>query len=272
MKRDSREKTFTLSSLMIALTIALLMTLSFTSVNAQTLPAMSLTVTSPNGTSQTLDNATIGNLSSYSGYGGFWKNGAPNSYANYTGVPLTTLCNLVGGVNPNTFVDVISTVGSYYDFNFSCTQVVNGIINATSSGDDYPLTTANLLDVQVNQTQPITMMLAYEFANGTLIPSSHGPLYLTFVGPEGLLVVPTSLSGGKPWVSSVTNVSIWWIGDFYCNHTVDYDDIVYFVQAYIAANSATPTVNPRCDFNCDGQINYNDIIAFVDCYIAANTP
>jgi len=233
---------------------------------------MSLTVTGPSGTSQTLDNVTIGNLPSYSGYGGFWKNGAPSSYANYTGVPLTTIGNLVGGINQNTFVDVISTVGGYYDFNFSYSQVVNGIINATSCADDYPLTTANLVDAQVNQTQPITMMLAYEFANGTLIPSSHGPLYLTFVGPEGLLVVPSpSLSGGKPWVSTVTNVSIWWTGDFYCSHTVDYNDIVYFVDAYIAANSAVPTVNPRCDFNCDGQINYNDIIAFVDCYIAANT-
>jgi hypothetical protein len=120
-------------------------------------------------------------------------------------------------------------------------------------------------------------MLAYRFANGTDIPTGYGPLRAVIVGPEGLLTMPKepTVSGGKPWAKSVTNVNLWWIADFDCTHEVDYSDIVHFVDVYIGANGGTPpsqTIRQRCDFNLDASINYDDIIAFVDCYIAANTP
>jgi hypothetical protein len=108
-------------------------------------------------------------------------------------------------------------------------------------------------------------MLAYKFLNETYLPSG-GPLKNVIVGSEGLLI-----SSGKPWVSNVTTVAIWWIGDFDSSHAVDYSDIVYFVDAYIAAYGASPVLNQRCDLNVDALINYADIIAFVDCYITANT-
>jgi hypothetical protein len=239
---------------------------------SEPLPPMNLTVVGSEGAAQTLNETGIGDMSTYSGVGGCFKVSPriPQWYANYTGVPLTTLCSLVGDVTENTFVQVIASDG--FNCNFSYTQVVDGIVNVPSCAYNYNLTTVDLTDTEVPQTQPITMMLAYQFVNGTFLPS-NGPLFLTFVGPEGLLVVPSpDLAGGKAWVKNVTNVSIWWIGDFDCTHAVDYSDIIYFVDAYIASYGASPVLNQRCDFNLDANINYDDIISFVDCYIAANTP
>jgi hypothetical protein len=180
------------------------------------------------------------------------------------------LGDIVGGVTTNTFVQVLASDG--FNCNFSYAQVVNGIVNISSCAYNYNLTTVNLQDVEVPQTQPITMMLAYQFSNGTFLPS-NGPLFLTFVGPEGLLTVPTpDLAGGEAWVKNVTTIRICWIGDFDGSHTVDYSDIITFVDAYIAANGQSPVLKQRCDLNVDGSISYDDIIAFVDCYIAANTP
>jgi hypothetical protein len=184
-------------------------------------------------------------------------------YANYTGVMLTTLCSLVGGVNQNTFVQVMASDG--YNYNFSYVQVVDGIINASSCAQVNTLPTVNQTGQPAVQTQPLTIMLAYQFLNGTFLPSG-GPLKNVIVGPEGLLI-----NSGKPWVTNVTTVEIWWIGDFDCTNAVDYSDIIYFVDAYIAAYGASPVLKQRCDLNVDAHINYDDIIAFVDCYIAANT-
>jgi parallel beta-helix repeat protein len=233
------------------------------------LPSMNLTIIGPNGATQSLNETGIVTFAPYSNYGGFMKQGSTtivNLYANFTGIPLTTLCNLVGAVTENTFVEVVASDGTNYCFSY--TQIVDGIINATSCAYNYNLTTITLQGEFVSQTQPLTIMLAYK-ANGTFL-SSGGPLRAVIVGSENLLIY----SGGKPWVKNVTNVSIWWIGDFDSSHAVDYNDIIHFVDAYIAANpsSGTPTLERRSDLNFDGKINYNDIIAFVDCYIAANTP
>jgi ABC-type phosphate transport system substrate-binding protein len=51
---------------------------------------------------------------------------------------------------------------------------------------------------------------------------------------------------------------------------VNYDDIVFFVDAYIEANKPGGHVNPLCDWNGDGKINIVDITAFVDSYILSN--
>jgi hypothetical protein len=243
-----------------------------------TLPTMSLTLIGQNGITQTVDQNIIGSQLAYSSYGGYWKDGQPQWYAFYTGVPVLTLCNRVGSVSKNTFVQVMSSDGN--NFNFSYTQVVDGTINVPSCAYNHQLTTVNLQDVEVPQNQPTILILAYQSVNGTLLPSTVGPLYLATVGPEGLLTVSKygspPLSGDRHWIKSVSGgsakVAIWWLGDFDCTHEVDYSDIIYFVDAYIAANGGSPVVKQRCDFNLDASINYNDIISFVDCYIAANTP
>jgi phosphate transport system substrate-binding protein len=57
----------------------------------------------------------------------------------------------------------------------------------------------------------------------------------------------------------------------YPDQKVNYNDVVFFVDAYIAANTPGGYVNPLCDYYGNGKINYYDIIAFCDCYIAANS-
>jgi phosphate transport system substrate-binding protein len=50
---------------------------------------------------------------------------------------------------------------------------------------------------------------------------------------------------------------------------VNFNDIVYFVDAYIAYNGASHPVDPYCDFNADKTIDFTDIVKFVDGYIPA---
>jgi len=55
----------------------------------------------------------------------------------------------------------------------------------------------------------------------------------------------------------------------YPDQKVNYDDIVFFADAYIQAHT-TGHVNPLCDWNGDGVMNVTDIHAFLDSYTWAN--
>jgi len=54
------------------------------------------------------------------------------------------------------------------------------------------------------------------------------------------------------------------------DQVVNYDDVVYFSRAYIAAHNGG-VVDPLCDFNADGQMTLSDIRGFAQSYIAANS-
>ncbi len=54
--------------------------------------------------------------------------------------------------------------------------------------------------------------------------------------------------------------------DFYHTGTVNFADLVYFVQAYINYGEYG-ICNPLCDFNHDGCINFQDLVIFVNYYI-----
>ena len=53
----------------------------------------------------------------------------------------------------------------------------------------------------------------------------------------------------------------------YPSGVVNFNDITYFVTAYIAYYNQH-TYNPYADLNADGSINFNDITAFVSTYIS----
>jgi len=55
-------------------------------------------------------------------------------------------------------------------------------------------------------------------------------------------------------------------GDFDADDDIDYDDIVYFVTAYIIYWSGMGK-DPLCDFDGDCDIDYDDIVAFITAYI-----
>lgn len=56
--------------------------------------------------------------------------------------------------------------------------------------------------------------------------------------------------------------------DFYHTGTVNFQDIIYFVDAYIQYYE-TGYLNPACDLNHDGTLNFLDLELFVQDYIAA---
>jgi hypothetical protein len=159
-------------------------------VKAQTEPT--ITVTGYTGKTTTYTLTQLENTPSINMNGGFYQ---PNQHvANsglWTGVSLLYLCNQVGGITPTCYLSVTGqgTNNFTYDMITSGTNLNQQYITYNSTGS-----------VQ-NQTQPITLILAYQ-VNGTNLPSGSQPApRLVIVGPEGLLI---DGSGGK----SITQVTV----------------------------------------------------------------
>ena len=153
------------------------------------LPPMNLTLVALNGTQLVLNEVDIGSLLSYESYGGY-KNvlGNIRGLGNYTGVPLITLCNLVGGINANNSLKI--TAVDNYTMTFGYAQV---------NGDFTTYDNQTGLEVPHNQT--LTPILAYYF-NDVNVPVDDGPLRVAIVGPEGL----ATFSGY--WVKQVVKLEI----------------------------------------------------------------
>jgi len=160
------------------------------SASVPVLQPMSLTVIASNGTQIVLDSTDIASLPSYRAAGGYENSvGTLVGPDNYTGVPLVTLLNLVGGINSYDSVELNATDG--YTFALTYNQV-NGW-NFTT----YDPVTGN----PVQSSQPLTPMLAY-YKDDVNLTSDQGPLMLAIVGPEGLL------TEGKIWVKWVTTLEV----------------------------------------------------------------
>jgi hypothetical protein len=56
------------------------------------------------------------------------------------------------------------------------------------------------------------------------------------------------------------------LGDFDGDGDIDFDDIVYFADAYIVYWTGG-AADPLCDFDSDGDIDFDDIVYFADAYI-----
>jgi hypothetical protein len=155
------------------------------------LQPMTLTVVALNGTQIILNQNEIGNLTSYQAYGGLRKSsGTIANLGNYTGVPITTLLNMVGGIRNGYSVKIMALGSSPYSQTLSYPNLNGTGLNTYSS------TTGAL--VQHNQT--LTPMLAYYYNGANL--TSGGPLRLVIVGPEGLC------TDGKLWVQNVSRLEI----------------------------------------------------------------
>jgi hypothetical protein len=169
------------------------------------LPPMNLTLVALNGTQLELNETDIGKLPYYESYGGF-KNQLGNikGLGNYTGVPLTTLCSLVGGITANNSLRITATDG--YMMTFSYGQV-NG---------DF-ITFDNKTGQQVPHNQPLTPILAYYFNDENV---TDGPLRLAIVGPEGL--VTQSIY----WVKWVVKMEVRYIDDVAINNVKPFKTVV----------------------------------------------
>lgn len=152
------------------------------------LPPLNLTLTALNGTQLTINETTLSNLPAIRAYGGLLNSVAvPSDLGNYTGIPLTTLCNLIGGVSNGTSLVI----------NASDYSIILSYSQLSGNWTTYDNSTGQL----VNQTQPLTPIIAYYY-NDANLTSDMAPLQLAIIGPEGLL------TEGKYWVHSVVSIQI----------------------------------------------------------------
>src|SRR5271157_610461 len=152
------------------------------------LPALNLTLIGANGQQKILNSSELAALESYTATGGYSKGGT--IYAgNYTGVPILTLLNLVGGITSGQNITVTGSDG--YQVTFTYQQVQGQGLNA------YDPTTG----AAVQPSQPLTMIVAY-YCNGTSLPSGTGPLTVATVGPQGLL------TPGRYWAYLLVKIEV----------------------------------------------------------------
>jgi len=154
------------------------------------LPSMSLTVVGADGQQKVLTQKDIAALQSYTGKGGsVGRGGMVMNVGTYTGVKLSDVCNLVGGISSGESLTVNCSDG--YTVSFTYDQVVNGkgFNTYDSSGN------------AATPTHPIYLILAYQY-NGTNLPSGSGPLKTMVIGQDGLL------SDGKIAANMVIGVDI----------------------------------------------------------------
>jgi len=161
-----------------------------TSLSVQpNLPPLNLTLIAQNGTQLTINETTISNLPAIRGYGGLLNSvGLPEDQGNYTGIPLTTLCNLVGGLSNGS--SLLISASDNYTITLSYSQL-SGNWTTYDNSTGQP----------VNQTQPLTPIMAYYYNDGNLT-STNAPLQVAIIGPEALL------TDGKYWIYSVVSIQI----------------------------------------------------------------
>lgn len=153
-----------------------------------TLPTLNLTIVGASGQQVVLDSNKLAALESYSATGGYSENGM-TYVGNFTGVPVLTLLNLVGGLKSNENVTFTGSDG--YQMTFTYQQVQGQNINT------YDPTTG----AAAQPSQPLTVMVAY-YCNSTILASDKGPLTVAIVGPQGLY------TNGYWWVYFLVKIEV----------------------------------------------------------------
>jgi hypothetical protein len=197
MKPNRRLKSSYGKRVLLVVTLVLVATSAVTcspararaTATAINLPPMALTLVAANGTQLVLTSNDIGSLPSYTAYGGYeTQAGFIRALGNYTGVPLITLCNLVGGIANGSSLKI--TASDNYTKTLSYDEV-NG--NFT--------TFDTVTGKQVPHNQSLTPILAYYF-DGANLSSDEGPILLAIVGPERLATTSAL------WVKFVVKMEI----------------------------------------------------------------
>jgi hypothetical protein len=184
-----------LQTIIFILTISILtVTISLNDIPQAT--AQEATILSVNGLNGAQQNYTLTQLQAMPSiilYGGFYQtNQHIGNSGLWTGVSVMYLCNQVGGINTNTNITVTGQGNNTFTYD---------MINSGTHFNDGYKTYSNTTGAETNQTQPITLILAYQ-VNGTNLPSSSLPApRLVIVGPEGLLM---DGSGGR----SITQITV----------------------------------------------------------------
>jgi DMSO/TMAO reductase YedYZ molybdopterin-dependent catalytic subunit len=152
------------------------------------LPSLNLTLVGANGQQKILNSNELAALKSYTANGGYSENGK-TYVGNFTGVPILTLLDLVGGITSSENVTFTGSDG--YQVTFTYQQLQGQGLNT------YDPTTG----AAVQPSQPLTVMVAY-YGNDTSIASGKGPLTVAIVGPQGLY------TNGYCWVYLLVKIEI----------------------------------------------------------------
>jgi len=153
------------------------------------LPPMTLTIVGSDGCQAVLNETDIGNLESYRAYGGYKNSvGILKGLGNYTGVPINTFCDIMGGIQSGYSVRIVASDG--YSTNMSFEQLNGNLV-----------TFDNVTGEEVQHNQTLTPILAYYY-NDVNLYSSDGPLRVAIVGPEGLCTT------GPLWVKKVVRLEL----------------------------------------------------------------
>ncbi len=154
------------------------------------LPDMNLALVGDSGQQKNLTKQDILSLESYTGKGGIHSHGNQISgVGTYTGVSVTTLLDLVGGIKSGETMTATASDG--YTMTYSYDAVVNGEGFATYDTDGS----------EKAATQPLKLILTYSFESSAL-PSGEGPLRLGILGSEGLV------TQGNQWEKMVVELKV----------------------------------------------------------------
>jgi hypothetical protein len=176
------------SKIICALLVSMLLTstlLFFTALPQTKAAPIPITVIGPDGTSYTINDIT--SVPYTVGSGGYKSNTQLN-WGNYQGISLLAICNSIGTTladYQNVTVQTSSGATDIFDYE----QVAAG----TNISPQYK-TYNNVTGAVQAPSQPVTLIVAYQFANGTALPGSSSTRLL-IVGPEGLLFPGPGLAG-----------------------------------------------------------------------------
>jgi hypothetical protein len=192
-----------------------------------TLSPLALTVVGANGEQVVLDEKSLVELDSITSAGGYKTSGGMIALVgDFTGVPVLTLLDLVGGMPSDCTLTVTASDG--YSMVFTYDQV-NGIGYNTydpETGSEAP------------SNEQLTLMVNY-LTDGEPLPEDKGPLRMAIVGSNGLL------TEGHFWVKFVSKLEV----------TANVRDWAVLV------NATTDLVMDRQSFTADLNhfgVNYTD--------------
>ena len=199
-----------LTLFLLSMLVATIMLSNSTQVKAQTEP--NITVVGSTGTTITYTLSQLEALPNITQYGGFYQ---PNQHTInsglWTGVSLLTLCNQVGGITSTCNV----TVAGQGVNNFTYDMVNSG----TNLNAQY-ITYNNVTGAVQSQTQPVTLILAYQ-VNGTNLPSSSlpAPRLVHTVQGESASAAPAPAKA-RPAVNPRANIIVLYIASSSCSARV----------------------------------------------------
>lgn len=153
------------------------------------IPEFEVTLIGLDGAERTLGSEDLVDLPVLGMIGGLKTSaGSIRAIGNYTAVPISEICGLVGGISSENSIRV--TAADNYSMMFSWTELSGEFITFDPTTGD-----------EVNSTEDLVPALAYKVDGKSLDPSD-GPIRLVVLGNEGLI------TEGHFWIKQVVRIEV----------------------------------------------------------------